>query len=623
MKAMKSIFKKRNFLIIVCSGFLFLSALILAPPAYAVGASVGITNPGQVSEGTQSSVTFTISGSEAINVQGSVSVSGGGTLAGLSAPNANGASFATIDANGAAAWSGTITFNVVSADPVIISVSGIAAAINTESGKTEYGGSISIPVYSKAAQEADAAAAASIAASQAEAERAAQASRDAEAAIAASIAAVEASKQAEIDASIAAEQSSIQASEAESESIENSKIAESVSIEESSKLESLSIEESIEEVSRSEAEESMSIEESISMSESEVEKTRAFEVKEDFFVPWEYEGERGRFLFAVADTNVEPPEGFTMTDLIINKQYIWAAQSKDTAAHTYLVYGTYDEDKDAAFYYYDADTGRLFSYDNLNSTTDNRAVRSETDEEAEEAAVKGGITPGRAVLFTILGAIGGAAIFGLVLYLLKYLKERDENSEDDEELLSAPVITGVSVYGDSDEIDEIPVESVQEASVDETMKVLFGTIPEETESLPIEEKDAEEEDQELPIEESDVEYGDNIEGVDFEIDAIPPEEIESLPEEAAETFDAAAEEASAYVGESAYVEENVPEDVEVIPEDIDAEAAADNEFMKAIQDTQMSSPKEAAAVSEDALPDDVDIITEDSNESLEKFFNNE
>ncbi|MBR6406452.1 MAG: hypothetical protein IKS18_09745 [Lachnospiraceae bacterium] len=295
----------------------------------------------------------------------------------------------------------------------------------------------------------------------------------------------EAERQASIDASIAEEQRKIAESKAIEESIKNSSIAESVSIEESSRQESLSIQESIEESeeeeSRSLAEESESIAESISESESEDARTRAYEVGQDYFVPWEYNSDSGRFLFAVDDTNIEAPEGYEKTDLIVNKQYVWAAQSEKTAARTYLVYGTYDEGIEPAFYYFDLDTGRLFPYDNLNSRTDNRPARIETEESTTAAETVPGKTDGfpldRAILFAVSGAVIGAALFGLLLLLLKI--GRNRNTAEPRIFADDPEDPLIPSAGDIDDLEELPLQKEDVSDPDETMKILFGQEAEE------------------------------------------------------------------------------------------------------------------------------------------------
>ncbi len=550
---------KKKLIITALICLLIAVGLFTGKDAHAIGASAGIQPPGQMDEGGQYQVPFSVTTDKAMTANINISVSGGGQLAGVSASpgSVNGGAIVVAGVDGITTVSGTITVNVVSGDPVVISIGGDVTSLDDFSTAGISGGG-SIPVRSKAQieSEAEAARQSSVAASEAASRAAAESIAEAErqASIAASNAAEEskrqasldeatreeAERQASIDASIAEEQSKIAESRAEEESIENSRVAESVSIEESERLESLSIEESVsmseEKESIEEAEESKSIAESISESESEVNRTKAFEVGEDYFVPWNYLGENGRFLFAVADTNIEPPEGYSFVDLRINRQYVWAAKNASSAAHTFLVYGRYSEDEEAAFYYYDIDTGELFPYDNLNSDTDNRPVRVETEASAEEPegsdengeAQSGRFSGKAAALFAAIGAVVGAALVGLILLILKLVRDRKDH--DVEEAAVPSQDKGMFPYKDADELEEIPLEEADDSNPDETMKILFGDGPED--ELPVREEDA---DGDLAVTETDAE-GEETERLAEIDDAedLPEEEVEVAAEEAPE-----------------------------------------------------------------------------------------
>ena len=570
---------KKKLIVVILSIILIAAAAAGSRVSHAIGAGASIDHPGTVDEGGQYSVGFSVTSDAAMTANLNISVSGGGQLVGVSAApgSVNGGAVVVAGLDGVTAITGAITFNVIGPDPVVISIGGDVTSIDDFSS-AGVSASQSIPVHTKAQmaseseaasiaasiaeassleeearrqssiaeesrkQAEEAARQASIAASQAAEESRAQASRDEETR-------AEAERQASIDASIAAEQSSIAASRAAEESSRNASIAESVSIEESLRLESLSIQESIEESeaeesralaeseaeeSRSIAEESRSIAESIRESESLDDLTRAFEVGQDYFVPWDFEAESGRFLFAVEDTAIEAPEGFEKTDLLINRQYVFAAQNEKTAARTYLVFGSYDKDTEPEFYYFDMDTGRLFPYDSLNSMTDNRPQRIESTEESseetdsEEGSVSGpeaekhGFSILPAILFAAAGAIIGAGILGLILLIVRLARNKKESPAEG---VPEPALSDADLPREPEtvEMEEIPLEDNLVSDPDETMKVLFGET--EPETLPLTEEEA---DSELPILEQE---SSDLHGVQAQ--ETVPEAAESAPAESA------------------------------------------------------------------------------------------
>ncbi len=502
--------KKAACLILSSLLFLLASGFLGSKSVYAITPSVVIGNPGQVDEGGQYSVPFSVNTDSSMTANIAISVTGGGQLAGVSASpgSINRGNIVLAGQDGVTSINGTIVFNVVSGSPVTISISGDVSSID-DFTISVVGGGTTIAVRSAAQKQADEAAAA-------EAARLAEESRQAAEAAAREATREQAERQASIDASIAEEQRKIQESEAIEESKRESSIAESLSEQESIREESVSIEESIAEISRSEAAESESIAESISESESEVDRTRAYEVGRDYFVPWNYLGSEGQFLFAVADTGIEAPEGYTMTDLLINRQYVWAAQSAETGARTFLVYGTYDEEVEPEFYYFDLDTHILFPYENVHSDTDNRVIRLEstegTAETVETPTEKNSVSAGKAVLFALLGALLGAALVCLILLILKLSRERKDKKaavSADEGLETVP-----AAFPDEVEKEDLPLEEDEISDPDATMNILFGIEGEEELPVTEEEIDAVSEgtegntdaaDEELSLMETDVE----------------------------------------------------------------------------------------------------------------------
>ena len=410
---------KRKLSLISSIAALLLALLFIFPlRAHAISGGVSVAaDKGVYNVGDTITITVVITYDSPCSIQGSLAVSGGvslnqGTTIFLD-PQAAGSQTLTYSGTITGEGDQSVSVGVNLASKTEVNEDTLEVANVNVSGGTGF--HVTTQAEIQAAIDAEKAAA--------EAARKAEESRQAAEAAAREATREQAERQASIDASIAEEQRKIQESEAIEESKRESSIAESLSEQESIREESVSIEESIAEISRSEAAESESIAESISESESEVERTRAYEVGRDYFVPWNYLGSEGQFLFAIADTGIEAPEGYTMTDLLINRQYVWAAQSAETGARTFLVYGTYDEEVEPEFYYFDLDTHILFPYENVHSDTDNRVIRLEstegTAETVETPTEKSSVSAGKAVLFALLGALLGAALVCLILLILK------------------------------------------------------------------------------------------------------------------------------------------------------------------------------------------------------------
>ncbi len=142
----------------------------------------------------------------------------------------------------------------------------------------------------------------------------------------------------------ASREASIAASIAESRSIEKSSFEESSSIREASESES------------------RSIEESVSISESEADLTRASEIEGVYYVPYDV-GETGTtFHFAVADTVIATPDSMIRSRYQVNLQDILVFLEDGLAEGVYIVYGTFDAETEAEFYYYDVRNDTFFPY---------------------------------------------------------------------------------------------------------------------------------------------------------------------------------------------------------------------------------------------------------------------
>ncbi len=405
---------KKGLMALLTAAALVLSIVPFTKNTYAIGVTgCGISNPGSVKEGEKASVSYTVSTNDSMTASILVSVSGGGTLASVSASvgSVNGNRVVLSGVDGVTSISGTITFNVTSASPVVVSISGDVSSINDFSS-ANISASQTINVYSKAQQQADAAAAEESRRQQEAYNASVAASKAVEDSIAASIYAESSKAQQAIDDSIAAEQASIQESEAAVEASVNESIAESVSVEESSIQESLSIEESI-------AESELEVAESISESESEVERTKAVKIGFDYYVP--FKTGRGKFLFAAEDTALGVPEGYEKTDLMVNLQYVWAYRTEDMEAHAYLVYGQYENDAEPKYYFYDETNGTFFPYEKLYAEEEDLPVPTTTEETVNEnpQTEKKGIGTGIIVLLCIVSMLLGA---GLAVLAMMYMK---------------------------------------------------------------------------------------------------------------------------------------------------------------------------------------------------------
>ena len=416
---------KRKVYLLILTLVLLLTCLRHTDKAHAFSVGAGIDNPGTVAQGQTVTIGFHVSGDEHIAFVGSVSASGGGSLVScaISPGQTNGANIAVGGVDTTAA-NGSITINVSGDTPVVVSLNGDASSTDTFVSQG-IGTSITIPVYTTAQQQADQAArdeAARIAASE---EAVRQASRDAEYASSKAV-------QDSIDESIRLEQESLAEIEASEEESRNESIAESASVEESIREESVSIEESIKESEREVSESESLVAASISESESEVERTRAYQIGTDtYFVPYEIPGKKN-FLFAVEDTQIEIPEGYERTKLLINHQYVLAYQSPEIGAHTYLVYGMFDESELPALYLYDFDKDLFIPYDSVFPDAELSLDDSTPEKNTGKTVSKDTIR--ELILIGVLAFVLGAAVMLLIVLLSKIRKERNrEPYEADDE----------------------------------------------------------------------------------------------------------------------------------------------------------------------------------------------
>lgn len=405
---------KKSLLAVISAVVLALCTIPFTETTHAITVTgCGISNPGTVNEGGQYSVSYTVTTNDSMTASLAVGVSGGGSLVSVSANvgSVNGNRIVVSGVDGITSISGNITFNVVNSSPVAISISGDVSSINDFSS-AGVGGSISINVYSKAQQNADAAAAEESRRQQEAYNASVAASQAVESSIAASKYAESSKAQQEIDDSIAAEQASIQESEAAIESSVNASIAESASIEESIIQESLSVEESIEQSS-------IALAESISESESEVERTKAVQIGKEYYVP--FKSGRNKFLFATEEAELGVPEGFEKTDLMVNMQYVWAYRNSEMSAHAYLVYGRYEKDDESAYYFYDETNGVFFPYERLYAEEGVLQVPNGFGSvvNTTEGTKEKGIGSGLIAILCIVSALLGAGIAVLVFMLFK------------------------------------------------------------------------------------------------------------------------------------------------------------------------------------------------------------
>ena len=428
---------------------LLLSSFSLMNEAHAFQTVVSIGNPGRVNQGSNVTITFTVSETSGkfVTYDGAVSLSGATMQGSVSGGGVtpNGANFATDGQHGS--YTISFTMNVTSDSSVTVSVNGIAGSVDPPGQGGPVGASISIPVYSTAQQQADAAAAEESRRQQEAINASIAASKAVEQSIAASKYAESSKAQQEIDDSIAAEQASIQESEAAIEESINASIAESASIEESIIQESLSIEESIEQSS-------LAVAESISESESEVERTKAVQIGSISYVP--FKNGRNKFMFAAEDTELGVPEGFEKTDLMVNTQYVWAYRDADMEAHTYLVYGRFEKDDESQYYFYDETNGTFFQYGKLHAEEADLPILT-TPVEAMQVEKKSGISGGILALLCAVSLLAGA---GIAVLVMMYLKNRSLNSgmiavaaDDDEDFVQDEYSDEITESGEEYEFE--------------------------------------------------------------------------------------------------------------------------------------------------------------------------
>ena len=297
----------------------------------------------------------------------------------------------------------------------------------------------------------------SIAASQAAEQSAAQSSIDEsraiEESIAASIAAIEderrRSEAAEEESRNQSVQASIEAEEQSRRESENYEASVAASLEESRSIEEASRNGSSEEDETSTEANGFttsSLEQDDSSSES-TEEASSEEVHHGTLYKDIYAvrllGRRKTFEFAVKDTSVKVPEGFTEADLEIKDEPVLAYRCEGMAEDTYLVYGYLGDAEKADFYYYDSTSDEWIAYDKIGSRTvfkESDAKKNDVKESSKETKAPASSSAAdtvsdrevitKAAEAGVLSFILGVGITGIISMISMSRKEKQKEDED-------------------------------------------------------------------------------------------------------------------------------------------------------------------------------------------------
>ena len=278
-------------------------------------------------------------------------------------------------------------------------------------------------------------------------------SRAIEESIAASIAAIEDERRRSEAAEEASRNQSIQASiEAEEQSrreSENYEASVAASLEESRSIEEAARNSSSEEdVTSTETDGSSAGSEEYTSSSSEGTETPSEEDHHGTLYKDIYAvrllARRKTFEFAVKDTPVKAPEGFTEAALEIKDEPVLAFKAEGMAEDTYLVYGYLGNDEKADFYYYDSTGDEWIAYDKIGSrpvlneseSKGEKDVKESTKETEASVSTKAANTVPERQLITkaaeagVLSFILGVGITGIISMISMSRKEKQKEDED-------------------------------------------------------------------------------------------------------------------------------------------------------------------------------------------------
>jgi len=453
---------------------------VFSTTAYAFTLDVSFSGPSSVDEGTEGSVNFTVAGDGIMTANLTVSVSGGGSFVSVSCDEGVTVSNDHILLTGfenKASFSGTIHFSVTSADNVVVTILGDCSGRNDkEKVDLGTGRSTSIAVRSVGQQQADKEA--EEAARKAEEERLEKERIEREASEAASRATEE---------SIRAEQESLAAIEASKQAIINASVSESAALESSKK------QAEYESSSKQQA-----IDDSLSESQSLVDLTKAFAINGDYFIPYflEEEDAERKFLFAVSDSQMQAPESYIKSLLVINTQDAWAFQTEDMDPDVYLVYGSFSEEEEPDFYFYVLTSDTFFSYKYIHSggvhqvsTETAMTTTTESVTTSSEKATTNNlrVTYTNLAILSVCSLLLGAALTVLVMLIKKQRARKGVGP------VSAKRHTRELNKDSATESTEEPDGKSQQESVEEVEDVndLFGKSQEIEEEINIDEEEAE------------------------------------------------------------------------------------------------------------------------------------
>jgi len=383
----------RRSLSILLSMILMLSSAMLLLSGEAMAASFSTdlydnASNGVVDIGGTVTFTFKISSDVKFEFQAELSPSSGLTIQSISGDvDSNGATI--VNNISSTSYSVTVICNASGAGDQTFTVSGLASTVSGSIESANFSDSDTVYIRSQAEideskqAEADAASKAayesSVAASKAARESSEAASREAESR------SIEESRQ----ASAAAVSRSIEEAEeirrrsiAEEENAKNSAEASRASEEDASRQaeEDSSIAEVIKESgigNQSDSSSAGSSAESASESENASSEASLTAPKVSAYIKSTV-GKK-TFFFASEDSEIPAPEGLKAAELSIKGKKVAAFRGEDYPAGVFLVYGTFDEDTEPAFYYFDRKNFLFFAAD---------LVPVPTETETEEASTK-------------------------------------------------------------------------------------------------------------------------------------------------------------------------------------------------------------------------------------------
>jgi hypothetical protein len=202
---------------------------------------------------------------------------------------------------------------------------------------------------------------------------------------------------------------------------------------------------------------------------------------------------RKTFYFAVSDTEITYPEGYTKAELNVNKQEVLALKNDQLGENVYLVYGFLGKEKEAGWYFFDSKTEEWMAYEKIfgevktiepsdetgsdDSTETQSGSGDSRDQTQENPSGVAQLLTKNPILTTVLAFVLGLGIAGIVVYLLAGKKAKaagllqtddGETPETGETLESVAETAAETVYepGSTESSEDPLTESSAEASAE-------------------------------------------------------------------------------------------------------------------------------------------------------------